>query len=483
MACFWSSLPVLNLIWFFDKENYKQTFRTMKKHLLPLLLFFIAFLLQSSLQAQNRIWTLENCIEYALQNNIQIKQSELTIESSEVMLLESKLSLLPSLNSSAGYTYNWGRYLDPSLNLYVDRETRQGNLGLNANLVLFAGLQKQNSVKKQKIEFQASKYATDKMKDDISLMLTQAYLSILFNRELLKVAREQVVISDAQIARTEKLVAAGTLARGSLLEIQAQNASEELSVINYENSLDLAYLDLLQILDLPADTDFEIDVPVIDLEISGELPRLAMIYTLASERLPQVKKAELDVESAYKDVAIAKGRLSPTLNLVSGWGTNYSSNFPDLDTTSSNFGKVMAFGDQLRNNQSRYLGINLNIPIFNGYQASSNVSLAKINATNAEYNYQLTLNTLRKSIEQAYSDARGAYKSYVATRQSVASFQESFRYTEQKFNVGLSNSLDYNIAKTQLAAVESELIRARYDFIFKQIILDFYMGLPLTLSR
>ncbi|NCU35191.1 TolC family protein [Candidatus Falkowbacteria bacterium] len=467
----------------FDNRHYQKNIETMKKHFLPLLFLFTAFFVQSFLQAQSRIWTLENCIEYALQNNIQIKQSELNIEASGVSLLESKLSLLPSLNSSAGYSYNWGRYLDQALNFYVDRETRQGNLGLNANLVLFAGLQKQNVIKKQKIEFQSSKYATDKMKDDISLMLTQAYLSILFNRELLKVAREQVVISKEQIARTEKLVAAGTLARGSLLEIQAQNASEELAVINYENSLDLAYLDLLQILDLPYDTDFEIDVPVIEIEITGELPTLATVYTLASERLPQIKKAELDVESAYKDVAIAKGRLSPTLSLVSGWGTNYSSNFPDLDTTSANFGEVMAFGDQVRNNQSRYLGLNLSIPIFNGYQASSNVSLAKISATNAEYNYQLTLNTLRKSIEQAYSDARGAYKSYVATRQSLTSFQESFRYTEQKFNVGLSNSLDYNIAKTQLASVESELIRARYDYIFKQKILEFYMGLPLTLSR
>jgi outer membrane protein len=455
----------------------------MNKHLLPLLLVFSGMFFCGNLQAQSRIWTLENCIDYALQNNIQIKQSELSIESGEALLLESKLNLLPSLNSSVSYSYNWGRYLDQALNFYVDRETRQGNLGLNANVVLFAGLQKQNAIKKQKIDFLASKYATDKMKDDISLMLTQAYLSILFNRELLKVAREQVVISEEQIARTEKLVAAGTLARGSLLEIQAQHASEELSVINYENSLDLAYLDLLQILDLPADTDFEIDVPVLDIEITGKLPELATVYALASERLPQIKKAELDVESAYKDVAIAKGRLSPTLSLISGWGTNYSSNFPDFDTTSPNFGGVMAFGDQLRNNQSRYLGLNLNIPIFNGYQASTNVSLAKISATNAEYNYQLTVNTLRKNIEQAYSDARGAYKSYIATKQSLTSFQESYRYTEQKFAVGLSNSLDYNIAKTQLASVESELIRARYDFIFKQKILEFYMGLPLTLAQ
>jgi outer membrane protein len=142
----------------------------------------------------------------------------------------------------------------------------------------------------------------------------------------------------------------------------------------------------------------------------------------------------------------------------------------------------MPFGDQFKNNQYRYLGFNLSIPIFNGYQASSNVSRAKINASNAEYSFELTKNTLRKQIEQAYTDAQSAYKSFVATNTSLESFEESFRYTEQKFNVGMSNSVDYNISKSQLTAAESELIRARYDYIFKTKILDFYMGKPLTLK-
>ncbi len=435
-------------------------------------------------QALPKTWSLEDCIDYAIDNNIQIKQSELGIENYEVNVLESKLSMLPSLNANTRYSYSWGRILDQSINAYVDKETRQGNLGVDASLTLFNGLQKMNSLKKDKIDFLASQYDADKMKDDISLMLTQAYLSILFNKELLRVAREQVLTTQQQIERTEKLVEAGTLAKGSLLEIKAQGAREELNVINYENSLSLAYLDLLQILDLPGDTDFEIVIPEIPNDIQTGLDPLNQVYQNALVTQPVIKSAELGVESSYKSVEIAKGMRSPTLGLFGGWGTNYSNNqwlsyIPDTP----GYQETVAFNDQFKNNQNRYMGINLSIPIFNGYQVSSGISRAKINAANSEYNFELSKNTLRKEIEQAYNDAQAAYKTYMATDQSLESFEESFRYTEQKFNVGMANSVDYNIAKSQVTSAESELIRARFDYIFKTKILDFYQGKPLTLDN
>lgn len=425
-------------------------------------------------------WSLEDCINYAIENNIQVQQSELNIETYEVNLLESKLSLLPNLNASTRYSYSWGRILDQSINAYVDKETQQGNLGVDANLTIFNGLQNQNAIKKDKIDFLASQHDADKMKDDISLMLTQAYLSILFNKEQLRAASEQLETTKLQIARTEKMVDAGTLARGSLLEIQAQGAREELNIVTYENSLSIAYLDLLQILDLPGNTDFDIIIPDIPEGIDPDMDPLNQVFQNALITLPEIKSAELGVESSYKSVALAKGMRSPTLSLFGGWGTNYSNNqlvdFFDPDS------EIMPFGDQFKNNQNRYLGLNLSIPIFNGYQVSSSINRAKINAQNAEFNYQLTKNTLRKEIEQAYNDAMAAYKTYLATNSSLESFEESFRYTEQKFNVGMSNSVDYNIAKSQVTSAESELIRARYDYIFKTKILDFYQGKPLTLD-
>lgn len=453
-----------------------------QKILLSLMIVFFSSAFSSTYAQQSR-WDLEDCITYAIENNIQIRQSELGIETSEVDMLQNKLDFLPSLNASTRYSYSWGRILDQSINEYVDRETKQGSLGVDANLTLFNGLQKLNTAKKGKIDFLISQYDADKMKDDISLMLTQAYLSILFNKELLRVAREQVSITQEQIDRTAKMVDAGTLARGSLLEIQAQGAKEEINVINYENSLQLAYLDILQILDLPANTDFEIVIPDLPTEIISNILPLGQVYQNALITQPVIKSAELFVESSYKNVSLAKGYLSPTLSLTGGWSTNYSNNQLIYDPTSPEFGQTMPLGDQFKNNQYRYLGLNLSIPIFNGYQVASNISRAKINASNAEYSYELTKNTLRKQIEQAYTDAQSAYKSFVATKTSLKSFEESFRYTEQKFNVGMSNSVDYNISKSQLTAAESELIRARYDYIFKTKILDFYMGKPLTLTN
>jgi outer membrane protein len=452
------------------------------------LILFSTFLLATgiNLNAQSRIWTLEDCYYYAIENNIQIKQSQLDVDYSEVDLLQSKLNLLPNINANASASYNWGRVLDRTRYTYSDQETNQANFGVDANLRIFGGLQYQNRIKKAKLDFQSSQYATDKIKDDISLLLTQAYLTILYNKELLKVATEQVAITREQIIRTEKLVEAGKLAMGSLLEIQAQGAGEEINEINYENSLAIAYLDLLQILDLPADADFEIEIPVFDSELTLDLLPIGQIYEIAIGTQPGIKSAEINVESAYRNIAIAQGALSPVLTLQSGWNTNFSNQYRkvEFDTLTGTITTtdVIPFGDQFVDNQSRYLGIGLSIPIFNGYQASSNVARARIAAASAEYNYELNKNSLRKDIEQAYYDAQAAFKTYQATQKSLSSFSESFRYTEQKFTVGMATSVDYNLAKTQLTAVESELVRARYDYIFKIKLLDFYMGKPIVLN-
>jgi outer membrane protein len=447
------------------------------------MVFAVLMILNFGSFGQGRIWTLEDCVNYAIENNIQIKQTELGIENSEINMLEGKLNLLPNLNGSANYSYSWGRVLDKSNYVYINRETKQSNFGLDASVLLWGGFQNLNTIKKNKIDFMSSQFAADKMKDDISLLIAQAYLSVLFNKELLDVARKQALITQQQVDRTNKLVEAGTLARGSLLEVQAQLAREEITIINYENSLGLAYLDLLQILDLPSNSDFDIDVPELDIELALKLMPVSEVYEFAVVNQPDIKSGELNVESAYKSVAIAKGRLSPTISMAGGWNTNYSNQYFKYDPiTGQVIGKI-PFEDQFKDNQSSYLGFSLNIPIFNGYQVSSSISRAKVAAANEDYNFQLTKNTLRKNIEMAYNDAQSGFKTYVATEKSLKSFEESYRYTEQKFNVGLANSVDYNLSKSQLTAAESELLRAKYDYIFKSKILDFYMGIPITLQN
>ncbi len=450
-------------------------------------LFFILIVTGSGkVKALQRIWSLEDCVNYAIENNIQIKQSELAIESMEADLLQSKLNLLPSLNGTTNFSWSWSRTLDETNYSYYNQGTNQGNIGVNASMTLFGGLKNLNQIKRDKIEYLGRQYDADNMRDDISLILTRAYLQILLNKELLSVACERVKITKKQIDRTAKMVEAGTLARGSLLEMEAQGAREELSVINYENQLDLSNLDLLQTLDLEVDADIEIEIPKLTMEITSNLNPLSSIYETALTTQPIVKSAELDVESSERSLAIAKGGRSPVLSFGGGWSANYSNNAVRVTGIDPETGDIlteeMSFSAQFKDYQNEYVGFSLSIPIFNGYQVSTMVNKAKLNTANSEYNLELTKNTLRKEIETAYSEAKAAYKSYVATQSSLYSFEESFRYTEQKFNVGMSNSVDYNLTKSQLTAAESELLRAKYDYIFKTKILDFYMGLPLTLQ-
>jgi len=426
-----------------------------------------------------KTWTLEECIVYALENNIQIKQSRLQTETAEINLRQSKLDFAPSANMGTNLNYNWGRNIDPVTNIYNNNQTLNNNYSLNGRLDLFNGMQKWNQLRKNELDYQASELISQEMENNISLLLTRAYLTILFNHELLKVAQEQVEVTRAQIDRTSKLVEAGTLPKGDLLEIQAQGATEETNLITAENNLALSYLDLKQYLDLPAETQFDIDRPQIELSSELQIIPSEQVYANAVDIMPEIKGGEVNLESANRAVKIAKGSLYPTLSLSGGIGTNYNDKQREsiLDQSSP----IMSFGDQIKNNRGEYMTVSLNIPIFNGYMARSSVSRAKVQSINQNFNLQIRKNELRKNIEQKYHDAIAAYKTFNASMISVESLSESFKYTEEKFNVGMVNSVDYSLAKIKLTQAQSQLIQAKYDYIFKTKILDFYMGIPLSL--
>lgn len=453
--------------------SYLRTFA-----ILNLILLFAA----GSIMAQ-KVWTLEDCINHALEHNIRIKQSRLDVDASEIREIESKLGLLPSLNSGVSHSFGWGRSVDMATYQYVNTQTQSSYFSINSDLTLFNGFQKLNTIKQRRADYLASKYNSDKMQNDISLTVAGYYLQILFNQELLNNALAQAAVTRQQIERTAKLVEAGTLAKGSLLEIQAQGANEEVSVIQAENQLNLAYLDLLQLLELEAGTAFEIDAPRLTVNSDPELLPVQMIYNKALEVMPEIKSAEMSYESSSRALAIAKGSRSPSLSMSAALGTNYSdqirlSNNP-LDPE---FDKIKPFEDQFKDNRSTTLSLRLNIPIFNGYQISSYIGQSRLGLLNAGYNLDLAKNTLRKNVETAYADALAAHTTFKAREKSLVSLRESFNYTEQRFTVGMVNAVDYNIAKNQLSVAESELLSSKYDYIFKLKILDFYLGRALTLA-
>lgn len=447
------------------------------------LVFSIAMLLLSGGMFAQKVWTLEDCINHALENNIRIKQSYLDVETSQINELESKLNFLPSLNGQASHSYGWGRSIDLATYNYVDQQTQQSYFDVNSSVMLFNGFQKINTLKQRRSEYLAAKYQSDKIKNDISLNVAGYYLQILFNRELLDNARRQREISGQQESRTSKLVEAGTLARGSLLDIQAQLANEEVSVVQAENQLNLAFLDLLQLLELEAETKIEIDNPQLVVKEAPEMLPVSYIYNTALGLMPEIKSAELSYEATERALAVAKGNRSPSISMNAGLGTNYSDQIRGSnDFNDPLYNEVKPFEDQIKDNRNTTLSFRLSIPIFNGYQVSSYISRTKVNLLNANYNLELTKNTLRKNVETAYSDAIAAYKSFQARQKSLSSLNESFKYTEQKFNVGMVNALDYNTAKNQLAIAESDLLSAKYDFIFKLKVLEFYLGKTLTLA-
>lgn len=456
-------------------------------------------------------WSLEQCIKYALENNIQIKQSELNVKSSENNHLQSKLDILPNLNGSSGYNRNWGRNIDPYTNEFTENNISSMNFSISSSFTLFNGFQKLNTIKQNEFNLKASIQDVEKMKNDITLNIAAAYLQILFNKEMLEISKEQVKTSKLQFERTKKLVDAGSLPEGNLLEAQSQAASDELQQVNNQNQLELSKLDLIQLLELDSANNFDIIVPEVP-EPDKEILNITIedIYNKAVNEMPEILASEMRLKSSETGLKIASGARYPRLSVTGSYGTGYSSSYEqytvsdstiyaypsgyaqvgteqytvysynyDIDYTT----ETRPFDNQIKNNASTSLGINLSIPIFNGYQISNSVSNAKINIENAKYNLELSKNQLLKDIQQKYADVVAAAKQYQATKKALVSIKKSFDYAQQKYNLGLENFLDYSLAKNNLVKTKSELVQAKYDFIFKLKILDFYKGIPIKLNE
>ncbi len=439
--------------------------------LLAAVILLLAF---TSARAQET-WSLQKCIDYAIQNNIQIKQQTLNSDYYNNQLNLAKNKRLPNLNANVANSQDFGRSLSYT-NLYVNRNSNTTSGSLSTNVTIWSGATLNNSIKMADMDLRASLEETQKTKDDMMLNIAAAYLEILFADELQGVSEDLLKITQLQIDRTTKLVEAGSLAKGSLLEIEAQYAREELDVVNAQNRLQLAYLGIYQLLELPSTESFKIEKPTLP-EIGANISLLNSmdVFKNAVQIRPAVKGAEFKLESARNQLQVAKGGLWPTLSLGANYYNLYNNQYSDLN------GEKIAFGEQLSNNQRYGFGVNLNIPIFNHFQAKTGISNAQIQLENSELQLQNTKNLLRKDIEQSYTNALAAFKRYVANQKAVVSSKEAFRYTEEKFNVGMINSVEYNQSKNNLSKAQSDLLQAKYEYIFRTKILDFYNGIPIEL--
>ena len=431
--------------------------------------------------AQQKEWTLEECVKYAIDNNIQIKQQVLQTRYQENTLEQSKLNLLPTINGQATHSYSFGRALDETTYKFTENQNIQSNsFYAGGNMNLFNGLQNFNTIKKNKYQLLASESDLQSIKDNISLNIALAYLQILLNSELVSTTDNQLQITRQQIEKTRKMFEAGSVAKGNLLQIESQAASEELQLINLKNQLDISYLTLTQMLELKSPEGFNIITPNISIDTNTVITgRVDEIFAQAQGIRSEIKSAELNLSASQYDLKIARGGRSPRLSMNHSFSTRYS----DVALKPSNPAEKYTFSEQLNDNINYGVGFSLNIPILNGWQVNKNISNSKINIENYQYQLENQKKQLYKNIQQAYADAVASLKKFSASMKAVASMEESFRYTEQKFNVGMVTPVDYNAAKTQLLNTQSDMAQAKYEFIFKTKVLDFYKGLPLTLNQ
>ena len=466
--------------------------------------------MHAGISQDKKIWTLKECIDYALQNNLNVKRSLLTVENSQIGLTQSKLQMLPSLNGGSTFGYNWGRSIDPTTNLFSTQRINSFNLNASSSVILFNGFRLLNTYRQSDLDNAASKEDFAKAKNDVILSVITFYTNVIFNMELFSNAESQLATTTQQLERTRKLAEAGSVPRGNVLDLEAQQATNELNLINRENALNLSLLQLKQALQFSASTPMEIEVPQLDIGTELLLTETSeQIYDAARQTLPEVKSAQLKLQSSTLALKATRGSLYPRLSLNGNLFSNYSSaadrerfirdggtpttvsqqigyvqglNTPvlsDIQVPSGQLVENYPLQNQITDNISRALSLSLQIPIFNGYQVRSNVQRSMVTNQQAVINLQDTENTLRRLVETAYNDALAASKTYQSATKQVSARDEAFRMSKQRFDNGAVNFVDYQVSENALFQAKSDLVRAKYDFIFKKKVLDFYQGKPI----
>ncbi|QTE21628.1 TolC family protein [Polaribacter cellanae] len=444
------------------------------------LILFVVLLTSIATFSQKQ-WTLKECVDYALENNITIKQNKLNVETSELEVINAKGNFLPNLNGSASQSFNFGSFLGQD-GARISRNTRGNGFGLSSSTTLFNGFINLNTYKQAKLGVEGSKLDLEQIENDISLNVVNGYLNILFAKENLNAAKIQAEISEKQIESAEKRFNAGAIAKGELLNTQSTAASDLQNVIATQNALDLALLNLAQILQVPAKN---FDIFPIDVGTPSETllyDAADFIYEKALLNRPEIEKAKLNLEQSDLSIEISKGRFFPTLSFGVGLNTSYQTILGEKDVRliqqpdGSFITQPNGFFTQLDNNLGYNFGLNLSIPIFNRNQTKVNVSKSKINREISETRLQNEKIQLKQTIEKAYLDTRAAAKSYEAAKISLEAQKEAFKNAQERYNYGAITLFDFDLVRTRLVNAESLMIRSKYDYVFKTKVLQFYSG-------
>ena len=472
----------------------------MMKKFIALLFSFLTF--TSFSQVSDKVWTLQECVERAISENISVKQAQNQLVGSQNEKDAAIANLTPNLNFSSGYFWNFGLSIDPITNLRQSGNRQTASFTLSSSWVLFDGLQNINQVSKTRLDYAAATYQLEDAKNSVALSVVSSYLQVLLDKEIASISQEQVVVSTEFLDRTQKLYEAGSVPKGEYLQAQAQVASDEQALVTAENNLQISKLALAQLLMLPNADGFEVTSPEEGIEVDNTILSQTpeKIYEKALTTQPGALSAEMQRQSAEKSVDLAQGRYYPTLSLSGQINSNFANDlrrvtgFIDtlipIGATQNTNELVLPFQstrvgtgyedypvfDQFQNNINYFVGLNLSIPIFNRLQTRNSVRSAQIQYENANLNYLQVKNDLYRTIQRAHADAQASFKNFFAAKRAVEANSENFDYATQRKSVGSINQYDYQLARTNLLQAESKRLQSKYDYFFKLKTLEFYLN-------
>ncbi|WP_316835892.1 TolC family protein [Pedobacter nutrimenti] len=429
--------------------------------------FTTGFVQKSTAQ---EVITIQEAIDKTLKNNLQVRQSQFSESLSDETLKQSKMALVPTLNGSVSSGISFGRGQDPNTYQIINQKllTTSGSLG--TGVPIFQGWSLLNQIKQNKTLLEASQKNTEKVKNDLILQVITSYLQILYNKDLLKAADQQLSVSKQQLDVQQQLLDVGNKTLADLSQAKSQLATSELNKTNAVNALTISYLTLAQLMEMPSSTKYEVQAPVLssfNKPITSYNPD--EVYNNALTFFPDIKLASLRTDAARKGIDVAKGNLYPKLSFSAGLGSSYSYTFASpLPQTS--------FSQQLSDRFGQNIGLSLSIPVFNGLQAKIGVRKAKINLLQTQTDEQLAKNNLNKVIYQAVADLKAAEGRYSSTTNTFLAQKDAFHVIEQRYAVGLVNSLDYSTSQTNMNKAEIDMIQAKYDLLFRAKVIDYYLG-------
>ena len=432
------------------------------------LILFVALLISVATFSQKE-WTLKECVDQALERNISIQQNKLNLELAKKDVDIAKGNFLPNLNGSSSGRFGFGSFIDNTSNQRISTNNFNASFDLSSNVTVFNGFRNTNTYKQAQLGVESSKLDLKKIENDISLFVVNGYLNILFAKENLSAAKVQYNISKKQIEAAQSRFNSGVIPKGDLLNTQSTAATNLQTVISNENALDLAFLNLAQLLQVPAKgfdvASIDVGTPSANLFYKNS----TSVYNKSLERMPEIERAKLAIENADINIDLAKGAFLPSASIFAGMGTGYSHRFNEIFSNDY-------FFKQLNDNLGYNIGLSLNVPIFNRFQTKNRVEQSEINKEISETRLESEKLSLKQTIEQAFLDVKTALKSYEAAKISLEAQDEAFKNAQERYNYGAMTQFDFDQVRTRLVNAQSTLIRSKYDYVFKTKVLQFYSG-------